>query len=95
MADSLGEGPDLKPWSKASGGEGSRTGQGPMCRASCNPLRVCRFDITQKPAEYSVFGAVRGHYGNFSKWVGKPLGYKYPPVTIQIMREYRANLLLL
>ena len=45
--------------------------------------------------EYSVFGAVRGHYGNFNKWVGEPLGCKYPPVTVQIMMEYIANLLLL
>ena len=46
VADSLGEGPDPKPWSKASGGEGSGTRLGPACRASCNPFRVCRVDIT-------------------------------------------------
>ena len=46
VADSLGEGPDPKPWSKASGSEGDGTRLGPACRASCNPLRVCIFDIT-------------------------------------------------
>ena len=29
--------------------------------------------------EYSVFGAVRGQYGNYSWWVGEPLAYKYHP----------------
>ena len=72
MADSLDEGPEPNPWSRASGGEGSGRRVGPTYRASCNPLRVCRFDITKEPTEYSVFEAVRGHQGNFTKWVGEP-----------------------
>ena len=45
--------------------------------------------------EYSVFGAVRGQYGNYSWWVGEPLAYKDPPVTVQIIMKQRANAIAL
>ena len=41
--------------------------------------------------EYSVFGAVRGQYENCNEWVGEPLGYKYPPITVQMIMKYRAK----
>ena len=41
--------------------------------------------------EYSVFGAVRGQYGNYSRWVGEPLAYKY----LQIIIKQRANAIAL
>ena len=40
VADSFGEGPVPKPWSKASSGDGSGSMLGTACQASCNPMRI-------------------------------------------------------
>ena len=58
--------PSPKSRLKTPSDEGPGARQRPTCRASCNPLVVCKHDITREPMEYSVIVAVGGQYGEFA-----------------------------
>ena len=62
VADSLGEGPVPKPWSKASSGDGSGSMLGPACQSSCNPMRILYIWYYLKA--HGIF-YIWGSYGTF------------------------------